>query len=934
MATYLRIYSVGGGTKEVQIKGSVTAEGHEDWLEIESLEWGGSARAKSAADDDEGENTDGDSASSQRYEEDGEGPARLTVRRRSGPGSCGLMNWFSNGEVYDVEIDCCKELAQPFLNINLQLARLVSFTSKLDGEAGGTDTVEMVFAAMHVDAKARDKTGQVLRQDAEATTKASTSVGDRLSRGFPPEERPEFDLGDIDPDLVREDRKLVIDPIAGVEFELRSLAGVERLSNPFRFRLEVASENEDVKATDLIGKPAAFRMIDEEGEDGIAPHRATAPCEFHGIVREVVAGERGTGSRSYTLHVVPEIWFLSKRTDCRIFQNKTVLQIVDEVFGYYKLSYQSVLKGSFPVMEYCVQYCESDLAFVHRLLEDAGIFYTHRHSKSGHKLVLGNSQNAYESCKPMFYDQNTELAGHLRKWRRRTQQVSGVARYRDYFHETSTNQLEVVKAVKTTLVPLANVSKYELYGYPGNYRDKTAGESVAELRIEAEEARHVQFEGTSTCDAFQAGNRFYVSEEESEGQACEPQGGEAFALTHVRHRAGDLGDDVKRRIWYENHFRCIPVKGVQFRPPRVTPRPRIEGPQTAEVVGAKGEEIEVDKYLSVKVKFRWDRSDAKDENASCWIRVAQPISGKNWGAVTIPRIGQEVVVEFLEGDPDRPLITGSLYNDANMPPYSLPDSKTQSVFKSRSSKEGTGDHFNELRFEDKKDEEQVYFHAEKNFDRVVEYHDTLSVGPELEEIKAEDKLEGAQTIQIKLDRTATVLNHDTLTVGPEFKDQKLEAEGKLEGGQTVRISKDRETTILNDDTLRIGKDKEGSLTVEVEKDRKVTVATGNDDLLVEEGAATIEAAKSIALKVGKNFIKIDTNAIELKFGESTIKLNDSGITIKGMKITAESDMNTEIKAGQDFKAEGAVNAQVKGSAMSSVEASGALNLKGGIVKIN
>jgi type VI secretion system secreted protein VgrG len=308
----------------------------------------------------------------------------------------------------------------------------------------------------------------------------------------------------------------------------------------------------------------------------------------------------------------------------------------------------------------------------------------------------------------------------------------------------------------------------------------------------------------------------------------------------------------------------------------------------------------------VKVQFPWDRLGKKDENSSCWIRVAQAWAGKQWGAVFLPRIGHEVLVEFLEGDPDRPIVTGSVYNADLMPPYALPDNLSQSGLKTHSLNKGTDQTFNELRFEDKKDAEQVYLHAERDFDRVVENNDTLKVGFEKKDqgnqsievfnnqstvVGHKEAKEGSQTLKVWLNQTIEVGGNQTLKVG-------FGGEGdKEDGGRTLKIAKD------------LTEDVGGSHQLTVKQDQKVTISQGNGTLKLDQGAQTIEAAKEILLKVGSNSIKID----------------QSGITIKAIKIELQADANISVKAQAQLAAEGA---------LVGVKASGILTLQGSLTKIN
>jgi type VI secretion system secreted protein VgrG len=353
-----------------------------------------------------------------------------------------------------------------------------------------------------------------------------------------------------------------------------------------------------------------------------------------------------------------------------------------------------------------------------------------------------------------------------------------------------------------------------------------------------------------------------------------------YVLVSVRHSAR-LGGEYRSKLGgddetaYSNTFSCVPA-ALTFRPPRVTPKPVVHGTQTAVVVGPAGEEIFCDKYGRVKVQFHWDRQGKNDANSSCWVRVGTCWAGNQWGAVHIPRIGQEVIIAFEEGDPDRPIVVGSVYNAERMPPYTLPENKTQSGLKSRSTTRGTPSNFNELRFEDKKGAEQVYFHAEKDFDRVVENNDTLKVG-------FMKKDQGDQTIE--------VFNNQTLKVGTSQ---------ASEGSQTVTIYKDRTTAVeTGNDSLDV---KQGNRSVVIDMGNdSLSIKMGNQTTKIDLGSSTTEAMQSI----------------ELKVGQSSVKLDQTGVTIKGMMISIEGQMQTDVK--------GTIT-QINGDAM--------LKCQGGITMIN
>ena len=892
MATYLRIGPV-GSKSDIRIAGDVTAKRHEGWIEISSFGFGTQAGGGGGEDGDDstedGEATgDGEKpgskekgrsrkrsqskasaedlakSGSQRFRESG-----LTLEKPAGSESPKLLDWALQGKVYDLQIDCCREGSEPFMSVFVHEARVTSLSQDADDEEI-REEVSILFKTIEFQATGFSK------DMARLSPNGAKTVFDESVAALPPTAAPRLPgaaaIGNRgrrmlaeaaleklmerarraaeSAEFIQEDRVLAIDSIGGTEFKLGSLVGSEGMSNLFQFRLEVTSKNLAVTAPDVIGKPVGFRIEDHSSIDS---DRKSAAREFHGIVAEMHVGQKGLGYRDYTLVVVPSMWLLTKRMDCRIFQKKSVVEIIEAVFQ--KISFKdydkSNLTSSYPKLDFCVQYRESDFDFVNRLMEENGIFYFFRFTKGSHKLILADSAAAHANCEQREVSQSRGgMDGkHVNNWFKRLRHVSGKVVYRDYNHTAPGSNLA---SQATCVVKLPGNAPYEIYDYPGRYLTVSEGQRLAKVRMEAEEVAHCVVEGDGGCDAFACGVKFKVKEHE-----CDEERGQEYVLTSVNHQVRLLPmSDLKPRLYYENQFECIP-KSVTFRSEASTRRPSIAGPQTAVVVGVSSEEIDPDKYGAVKVQFHWDRDGKKDENSSCFVRVAQPVAGKNWGGLWLPRIGQEVVVEFLEGDPDRPLITGSVYNEDNLPPYALPANKTQSVIKTRSTKDGKAENFNELRFEDKLGSEHVYFHAEKDFQRVVENDDTLTVGKDSK---------GNQVITIEKDRTLTV----------------------KEGNESYTVKKGNRTVTVET----------GNVTLTIEK--------GNDTTKVNQGSSSTEAKQNIELKVGSNTIKIDqsgkitseaSQSIELKVGSNSIKIDTSGVTVTGTKVAVDGSTSTDLQGG-------------------------------------
>jgi type VI secretion system secreted protein VgrG len=527
---------------------------------------------------------------------------------------------------------------------------------------------------------------------------------------------------------------------------------------------------------------------------------------------------------------VPWLWFLTRTADCRIFQNMTVPDIIMKIFTDLEFSdFKNLLQGNFEPREYCVQYRETDFNFVARLMEQYGIFYFFMHEKDKHTLVLANSPSAHQSCPGQAKARVEYSAGVMEEedvithWHIEQELRPGGYALTDYNFETPSTSLAVNVA---STVNVGGNGKYEIYDYPGEYLKKAQGESLVKLRMEEEEVPHMVLSGASTCRAFTSGYRFDLLEHYRQDM------NKSYVLTEVQHVAS-AGESYATEVdsgageSYSNHFTCIPHR-VLYRPPRITPRPVVQGPQTAVVVGKVGEEIWTDKYGRVKVQFHWDREGKANENSSCWIRVSQNWAGKRWGAMFIPRIGQEVIVDFLEGDPDQPIITGRVYNAEEMPPYELPTEQTKSTIKTLSSKGGGG--FNEVRFEDKKGEEQLFIHAEKNLDNRVKNDSLEWVGQDRHLIIKGDQLE------------------------------------RVEGDKHLTISGDHNEKIDGTVSLKAGMDMQEKVGMKY----------------------ALDAGMEIHLKAGMNLVIESGMTITLKAGGGFIVVGPTGVTISGMPILINS----------------------------------------------
>jgi type VI secretion system secreted protein VgrG len=640
---------------------------------------------------------------------------------------------------------------------------------------------------------------------------------------------------------------------------LQEFSGEEAISRPFRFHLRLLSVERAIDFSQIIGQRVSIRITLFDG----------SPRYINGFVSRFAQSETGPEFTHYEMEVVPWLWLLTRHADCRIFQNLTIPQIIEQVFkdrGF--TDYQNNLTGTYPKREYCVQYRESDFQFVSRLMEEYGIFYFFQHEERKHTLVLADSPSACKACPDQAEAGFNQAGGGLDKadvvetWDLELDLRSGKYSMTDYNFETpSTNLL----ASELTITKYANNDELEIYDYPGKYETKSDGMGLAKVRMEAEEAAVQIGRGRSCCRAFVTGYKFTLRDSPVSSM------NKSYLLTEVRHQASigtgytTGGADAS----YSNTFVCIPA-AIPFRPPRVTPAPLIRGPQTAVVVGKSGEEIWVDQYGRVKVQFYWDRFGEKNENSSCWIRVSQAWAGKNWGAMWIPRIGQEVIVEFLEGDPDRPIITGRVYNAEQAVPYALPEYGTRSTLLSRSSKQGGTANFNEIRFEDKKDSEQIFINAEKDMDLRVEKETREFVGANRHLLVKQDqkeKVEGSWHSEIVKDSNQ-----------------------KIGENMSLKVGSNRQMEIGGDQKEKIG----GSLNSNIGSMFNQKVGAGMSLQVGEalnEKSGTVfahQAGEMIHLKAGMNVVIEAGVELTIKAGPAFVNLGPTGVAISGPMVLINS----------------------------------------------
>ena len=646
----------------------------------------------------------------------------------------------------------------------------------------------------------------------------------------------------------------------------KSLTGTERLGRPFQYELVLLSEEREINYKQIIGENVTV-AVDKKGSE---------PRYFNGYISRFEQTRFDGPLREYRATMVPWLWFLTRSSDCKIFQEMTVPEILQRVFEDHGFSdVLNRLHEQYPKWEYCVQYRETAFNFVSRLMEQEGIYYYFKHENGKHSIVLCESIGShltFEGYEELPYRPRAAGAtdeDRIWNWTVHREIQSGSYSINDFDFESPRKSLLGNHFVDREYLGSAG----ELYDYPGEFKDAADSDRYARLRLEELQARHEVFRGEGDSRGACAGVRFTLTGHP--GADFEKE----YLTTGVDYKivCDDFTTEGKDsdKLIYEATLWAIDGT-CPFRSPSATPKPEIKGPQTAMVVGPKGEEIYTDKYGRVKLQFHWDRYSKSDENSSCWVRVAQAWAGKTWGAMYIPRIGQEVVVEFLEGDPDRPIITGRVYNGDAMPPYGLPENKTRSTLKSNSSKDGTG--FNELRFEDKKGEEQIFLHAEK--DQEIRIKNDLKewVGNEAHQIIKKDQfetVEGKKNTLVKGDRLIK-------TEGDYNETVKGDRLLQVEGGEHFTVKGDECVKIAGDASFKTDKN------LNQEAAMKISVKSGQDFHGKAGTSFALDAGTTVHIKGGATVVIEGGAQVSLKAGPSFVDIGPSGVSISGPMVKINS----------------------------------------------
>ena len=648
--------------------------------------------------------------------------------------------------------------------------------------------------------------------------------------------------------------------IQGVASDLQVLAfeGHEALNQPYRFSIELVSQDPQLDLQALLNQSAFLAF----GPDGGG---------VHGLIYAIEQGDSGKRLTRYSISLQPQLAYLQHRINQRIFQQLSVPQIIAQLLeehGIQRGAYQFQLGSGYPARDYCTQYDESDLHFIQRLCEEEGISFHFQHSENRHMLVFGDDQTLFRKLPPLNYQQDSGLAAEhavIRAFSVRLATRSTQASTRDYDFEKP--RLTLHATHNSAFQP-----SLEVYDFPGRFTERERGKHLAKRALERLRSDYNQAEGKS--DARLACGHFLSLQ-----QHPNPQLNDLWLLREVWHqgkqpqvleesitntalpplplgegRGEGLPGNSDFHQGYRNHFTATPWT-EPFRPPLQHYKPKVLGSQTAVVTGPKGEEIHCDQYGRVKVQFHWDREGQGDDKTSCWLRVASSWAGDRYGGIAIPRVGMEVLVSFLEGDPDQPLVTGCLYHAEHVVPYDLPANKTRSVFKTLSSPGGGG--YNELRIEDRKGQEQIYLHAQKDWDENVENDQKIRIGHE-----RHDTVEANSYTELQAEEHRTT-----------YADRKVEAR-----------SNDH-LTVASTQHIKLGT-------------AQFTEA-GNEIHYHAGSKVVIEAGMELTAKGGGSWLKLDPGGVTLS--GATIKINSggapgsgSGMQILGPVIPGAADRD---KAG-------------------------------------
>ena len=678
-------------------------------------------------------------------------------------------------------------------------------------------------------------------------------------------------------------------PGLGSEIEFARMEGSDEIGAPFAYDLRISSRDFELKADAVLGTSATIAV---KGDD---------PRFFAGLVTEFGLQEIRGDFAYFRLMLRPWLWLLSLRTNNRIFQKTSVPDIIKKVFADYPAAkFEMRLRSTYPPREYCVQYGESDLDFLQRLMEHDGIFYFFEHGDGEHTLILTDTNAELKPApglETLSYEPDDRISfkdgAFITGWVPRAQVLPGKYAHTDYDFKKPSSDL-MAKAEN----PLGHAEDgSENYAYPGDYIMHARGDSLATLRLQEAQAAHVRIEARGTAWQLWSGRTFKLDLFPREAENAE------YLVLRVGYLMWDervRSGQTEAAQGFEVTLTLAPTS-IPFRLECRTRRRMMRGPQTAIVVGPAGEEIFTDEFARVKVQFYWDREGKKDENTTCFIRVSAAWAGANWGFIQIPRIGQEVIVDFLEGDPDQPVITGRLYNAEQMPPYGLPGNATQSGWKSNSSPGGGG--WNELRFEDKAGSEEVYFQAQKDHNELVKNNESRTIGHDFAEDVGHDAKQ-----DIGHDRHETVGHDKTLKVGHD-------RTGQIGNNDTESVGSDRKLTVGSNETISIGKNSTEEIGMihsqTVGLAQKILVKAGRTDKVGLAESRVVGGVQTQTVGLKRN-VRVGSSQTHF------VKSNDSTTVHGSQSFEISKDHTSKIDGNQSLTLKGNQSFEITGGRLIKV----------------
>ena len=713
-------------------------------------------------------------------------------------------------------------------------------------------------------------------------------------------------------------------------------SGQEKLSEPFRFQVDLLSQDFAIDRQTMLGKNMTVVVPGQWGQERYLSGKITAVS-----VRAEDLGD--TRYAVYQTMLEPDFWPMMRDRNFRIFQQQRVPDIVATLLSEHNVKFEDKLTRSYRQWDYCVQYAESSFQFMSRLLELEGISYLFRHDKDGHTLVLMDDYQqaeafpGYETI-PWHAQSGGGAVGEEGISQLMASHVVTPGLYSTDDYDFRKPHAWMLQTLQNPVSPTPG--KIDVYDWPGRFMEHGDGEAYARIRQQSWQAEQQQTQGIATATGIVPGHTFtLIRAPNLADNAKWLVVGAHYDFEENQYASGGV-DSTQQRI----AFSVIPAS-TPFVPSSKTDWPRTYGPQTARVVGPKGESIWTDKYGRIKVKFHWDRESQGDENSSCWVRVSSAWAGQGYGGVQIPRVGDEVVVDFINGEPDRPIVIGRVYNEASMPPWALPAAATQMGFMSRS-KDGSPDNANALRFEDKPGEEQLWLHAERNMDTEVENDETHDVGSNRTKTVGKDEtshikqnrtrtVDGNESVTVGKDRSKTINGNETTTVaqnrtesvkGNETLSVEQNRDETITGNHTATVKSNHTGTVEGNQSLTVVQDRtrqvQGNESVSVQQNRNVQVTgnqtlgiAGNHDVSVTgkqtqsiaskqevtigagrtlsitggdtrftQGSVTDSATDTLHINVGESGILIGNGSVEITAGGSTITINAAGVMVNGKKI--------------------------------------------------